>query len=549
MTFTFDATTVRESLDLGKLIEAVEQLHIELAAGRAVQPARHPLAVPDSPAVIIPMIAASTVSDLVCFKLLIDNPANDAARQRSTIVAMRIDTGECVATLQGAVVTQLRTAAASAVATRALARSDARVLGLVGAGALAQSHLRAIAAVRDLDEVVVWNRTPRNAQRIVDEAAALGLSCVVAEDVRALVERSDIICTLTPSREPIVRGAWLRPGQHVNAVGSHHARTTGRSTRRCCAGPPSSSTPGTWRSPSRARWPWPSRRTRSPRRTCGPSSGRSCSRDRSSARRWRSPCSTRSACRSRTWPPSPRCCPRPVARSRESSMDHLAGAYSRCMTKGPKTNDPRRDVIANQLREAIISGRFKAGERLVEDALAEEHGVSRVPVREALRRLETEGFVTLTPYRGATVSTGSGRDSLELMQVRRGLEVMAARLAAEIRGGVVAGQLAAVVERGREAAHSHQVKALPPLIMEFHELVAHASGNRELRLAIDRVLQRVSWGFELDFEERIDSAWTDHAAIAAAILNNSPIQAGYLMDEHIAKDERIYRQKLDRATD
>jgi ornithine cyclodeaminase/alanine dehydrogenase len=220
VTFTFDATTVRESLDLGKLIEAVEQLHVELAAGRAVQPTRHPLAVPDSPALIIPMIAASTVSDIVCFKLLIDNPDNDTARQRSTIVAMRIDTGECVATLQGAVVTQLRTAAASAVATRALARSDARVLGLVGAGALARSHLRAIAAVRNLHEVVVWNRTPEKAQRIVDEAAALGLPCVVAADVRTLVEQSDIICTLTPSREPLLHGSWLRPGQHINAIGS-----------------------------------------------------------------------------------------------------------------------------------------------------------------------------------------------------------------------------------------------------------------------------------------------------------------------------------------
>jgi DNA-binding FadR family transcriptional regulator len=84
--------------------------------------------------------------------------------------------------------------------------------------------------------------------------------------------------------------------------------------------------------------------------------------------------------------------------------------------------------------------------------------------------------------------------------------------------------------------------------MVFHELVAQASGNHQLQLAIDRVLQRVSWGFELELEERIDSAWAD-PAIAAAILNNSPFQAGYLMDEHIAKDERLYQQRLDRATD
>jgi DNA-binding GntR family transcriptional regulator len=224
-------------------------------------------------------------------------------------------------------------------------------------------------------------------------------------------------------------------------------------------------------------------------------------------------------------------------------------AYAQGMAGTRKADDPRRDVIANELREAIISGRFKAGQRLIEDALAEEYGVSRVPVREALRRLETEGFVTLTPYRGATVSTESVPDSLELMQVRRGLEVMAARLAAEKRGGEVAAELAAVVERGREAAHSHRVEALPPLIMEFHEMVARASGNHQLQLTIDRVLQRVSWGFELDLVPRIDSAWADHAAIAAAILNNSPIQAGYLMDEHIAKDERIYRQKLDHVTE
>ncbi len=234
----------------------------------------------------------------------------------------------------------------------------------------------------------------------------------------------------------------------------------------------------------------------------------------------------------------------------DAQSDHRSGsAYAQGMAGTRKADDPRRDVIANNLREAIISGRFKVGERLVEDALAEEYGVSRVPVREALRRLESEGFVTLTPYRGATVSTGSVRDTLELMQVRRGLEVMAARLAAEQRGGEVATELSAVVERGREAAHSYQVEALPPLIMEFHELVALASGNQQLQLTIDRVLQRVSWGFELDLVQRIDSAWSDHAAIAAAILNNSPIQAGYLMDEHIAKDERIYLQKLDHASE
>src|SRR3569833_578132 len=119
------------------------------------------------------------------------------------------------------------------------------------------------------------------------------------------------------------------------------------------------------------------------------------------------------------------------------------------MAGSRKVRDPHRDVIANELRQAISAGRYKSGERLLEEALAEEHGVSRVPVREALRRLETEGFVTLTPYRGATVSAGSFRDSFELMQVRRALETMAARLAAQQRGGAAADALAPVVARGR----------------------------------------------------------------------------------------------------
>ena len=102
---------------------------------------------------------------------------------------------------------------------------------------------------------------------------------------------------------------------------------------------------------------------------------------------------------------------------------------------------PPRDVIADALRVRIMSGELKPGERLREDAVAEEYGVSRVPVREALRRLESEGFVSLTPYRGATVSQTSRQDSLELMQVRRALETMAARLAAQNRGGPVAGDL------------------------------------------------------------------------------------------------------------
>ena len=214
-----------------------------------------------------------------------------------------------------------------------------------------------------------------------------------------------------------------------------------------------------------------------------------------------------------------------------------------------ETDVSRHRSVVESLRSSIINGTLRAGDRLVEDVIAEQYGVSRVPVREALRQLESEGFVTSERYRGATVSSTSTRDTLELMQVRRGLEVLAARQAAEHRGGPFAADLRSVIERGQEAGRQHRVTLLPPLIMEFHEIVAKASGNRQLQQMLQRVLQRIAWGFELDIEDRIDSSWADHAAVATAILSGSPIQAGYLMDEHILKDEVLYRHKKDLTPD
>lgn len=224
--------------------------------------------------------------------------------------------------------------------------------------------------------------------------------------------------------------------------------------------------------------------------------------------------------------------------------DGAVSSTSPRATEPPISDVSRRRSVVDRLRQAIIDGELAAGERLVEDTIAEQFGVSRVPVREALRQLESEGFVTSERYRGATVSSTSTRDTVELMQVRRGLEVLAARQAAQLRGGSCAEALQSVVERGREAGRRHQVELLPPLIMEFHELVAQASGNRQLQQMLERVLQRIAWGFELDIEDRIDSSWADHAAIATAILSGSPVQAGYLMDEHILKDEQLYRHKV-----
>jgi len=161
-------------------------------------------------------------------------------------------------------------------------------------------------------------------------------------------------------------------------------------------------------------------------------------------------------------------------------------------------SESRSEAIADAIRSAIVTGRVKPGERIVEDVVAEEHDVSRVPVREALRRLEAEGFITLTPHRGATVVAPSRREGLELLAVRRGLEVLAARLASERRGEGYERQLLETVEQETEASHRHDVEAGLRLSLHFHEVVRLASGNEQLRVMLSRLVERISWVFELD---------------------------------------------------
>ena len=189
------------------------------------------------------------------------------------------------------------------------------------------------------------------------------------------------------------------------------------------------------------------------------------------------------------------------------------------------------DSVAHSLREDILAGRLAGGERLVEEAIAKRYGVSRVPVREALNRLQAEGFVTIVRYRGATVSETLVQDGRELLQIRRGLEVLAAQLAATNRGGDAAGDLAAIAEGGTHDAGGST----------FHELVATASGNRQLQEMLSGVNRRVQWGLG----HNPHASTSDHRVLAMAIVNGSATQAGYLMDEHLRRDEAYFAAEFD----
>ncbi|MCX4835775.1 ornithine cyclodeaminase family protein [Streptomyces sp. NBC_01016] len=226
MTLILTRSTIRALLaDRAEAVEAaVARAHRDLAHGRAVLPAPPAMRLPDGDGAFVAMAAASASDRLATVKLLADLPGNRAAGlpvQRSTVLAMDADTGACAALLDGAELTRVRTAAATAVATRALARTDATTLGLIGTGPLARAHARALLPGRPYEQVVLWGRTPERAHALAAWITAeLGLPAKALDEPRAVTEAADVLCTLTPSREPVVRGAWLRPGQHINAVGA-----------------------------------------------------------------------------------------------------------------------------------------------------------------------------------------------------------------------------------------------------------------------------------------------------------------------------------------
>lgn len=153
------------------------------------------------------------------------NPAQGLPAHQGFVALFDHDTGRPLAIVEGAQITAIRTAAASALATRVLARADCLTHGVFGAGVQAAAHIEAIACVRPIERVLIWARTFSKACDLADSLRHL--NC----EVRATADPSEaaaceIISTTTASREPVLRGQWLRPGCHVNLVGAHspHSR-------------------------------------------------------------------------------------------------------------------------------------------------------------------------------------------------------------------------------------------------------------------------------------------------------------------------------------
>jgi ornithine cyclodeaminase/alanine dehydrogenase-like protein (mu-crystallin family) len=153
-----------------------------------------------------------------------ENFAKGKQSHQGLVILFDPETGAPVCVVDAGEITAIRTAAASAVATRALARQDARRLAILGYGEQARTHARAISKVRDLESISIWGRSPERARAFAERMQAeLGVPVVPARDVEEAVAEADIICTVSSAVEPILKGAWVRDGTHLNLVGSSHA--------------------------------------------------------------------------------------------------------------------------------------------------------------------------------------------------------------------------------------------------------------------------------------------------------------------------------------
>jgi ornithine cyclodeaminase len=229
MTILLSEHDVKQLIDMPALIGIMETALKALSAGEVEQPVRGVVMIPPQQAFMAAMPAYLQNPPALGTKLVTVFPNNHAYNLPShlaIIVYADPSTGEVLAIMDARLITEMRTAAVSAVSVKYMAREDAKVLAILGAGAQAESHFEAIAYVRQLEKVVIWNRTPARAEGFRAKFSGHGLPIEIAPTVQVAVKDADIIATVTGTTEPILQRDWLKAGVHICAVGS--ARPTMR---------------------------------------------------------------------------------------------------------------------------------------------------------------------------------------------------------------------------------------------------------------------------------------------------------------------------------
>jgi thiomorpholine-carboxylate dehydrogenase len=215
MVLTLSETDVAEVLNYERLIPAMEKALTAFSCGRVNQPVRTMLTIEEGKRYlgVMPAIAEDGMgAKLVSF--FPKNAGSQLPTHLAVIALFDLETGQPLALLDGRLITEMRTAAVSAAVTKYLASDNGGVLTLLGSGVQAYAHLQALRHVRQFAEVRVWSRSHEHAQRFAARNGARAM------DLEPAVRGADVVVTATNAVEPFLRGAWLKEGAHVNAVGS-----------------------------------------------------------------------------------------------------------------------------------------------------------------------------------------------------------------------------------------------------------------------------------------------------------------------------------------
>jgi ornithine cyclodeaminase len=226
-----NAAAVRQALPMSLAIDAMKQAFAALTDGRALVPlrthlpiARHAgisLIMPsfvDGPVLADQSLAVKVVS------LFDGNQARGLACMQAAVVVLEPNSGRPIALLEGATLTAIRTAAASGAATDWLARQESRTVALFGAGVQARTHLEAMCAVRPIETVWIYCRTPAKTEALIAElsgASGISTRLIAASSPQHALQEADIVCATTTSKTPIFDDEYIKPGTHINAVGSY----------------------------------------------------------------------------------------------------------------------------------------------------------------------------------------------------------------------------------------------------------------------------------------------------------------------------------------
>lgn len=243
---------VRAALAPDQCAEAMAAVLAAHARGEAYMPLRSVMAPPGAPGFmgLMPAYGAAAGAGRVpaagegpagafalkAICLMPGNPARGLDTHQGTVTLFDGQTGIPTAILNASALTEIRTAAVTAIATGALARPDASVLGIIGAGVQARAHLKALTAVRQFEHVRVYAPTRAHARRLARERPPRGPEPTVVATAREAVEGADVVVTVTSSRQPVLEHAWLAAGAHVNAVGASTPSTRELDTETVVAG-------------------------------------------------------------------------------------------------------------------------------------------------------------------------------------------------------------------------------------------------------------------------------------------------------------------------